>query len=286
MKLADADFVINSDRLVIGRTEIENFDFGINMEDGFLEVSPIAGDAGDGTIEGEIVLDARKDIAALDVDSVLDDIPMPNLGGSMEFSADLEGEGQSVAEIMAGLDGLLLAVVKDGTIANSFVTSFGTGLFSFSGSKDTTELECGILRMDIDDGIANFDQKLAAQMSDVTWRGGGEINLRTEKLGVGITPIPRKGIGLSAGTLASLVYIGGTLKNPSPQINPKDVAVKYGKYMAYLSTGGLSLLAEALYNKARADKDVCAQILDGTVFDDDLDAMMEEAEAAEETATE
>ena len=69
---------------------------------------------------------------------------------------------------------------------------------------------------------------------------------------------------------------------PSLQLNPKDVAVKYGKYMAYLSTGGLSFLAEALYNRFKADQDVCAQILDGTVFDEDLDELIEAEEAAKQ----
>ena len=59
------------------------------------------------------------------------------------------------------------------------------------------------------------------------------------------------------------------MKNPSPQINPADVAVKYAKYMAFVYTGGLSYLAEVVVDKIMAEQDVCTHILDGTVFDGD-----------------
>ncbi len=169
---------------------------------------------------------------------------------------------------MGGLDGQVLVVMRDGTIEQSLATNFGTGLFSFSGDSDSTGLECAILRVDIEDGQANFENKLAAQLTSVTWKGGGDINFKTESLDAGIAPKPRKGIGVGAGGLASLLHIGGTLKYPKIQIDPKDVAVKYGKYLAYLSTGGLTLAAEALYNKTQVNKDVCEKILDGTVFDE------------------
>jgi len=173
-------------------------------------------------------------------------------------------------------------VVKDATIEQSFATNFGSGLLSFSGTKDFTVLECGILRIDIEDGIADFENKLAAQLTDVNWKGGGTINLKTEELDAGIAPKPRTGLGVQGvGGFASLVHLGGTLKNPRVQLDPKDVALKYGKYMAYVSTGGLSLLAEAVLNKTQANVDLCEKILAGTVFDEDAGG--EQASASEET---
>ncbi len=271
LRLIDVEFSINSDKLIIGKTDISDLNIDLSLKNGMLRIDPITALGGTGTIDGKVTVDSTLDVTELDVDIVLDSIPMPNLGGELNLDFDLDGKGLSVADIMGSLNGELLVAVQDGIIEHSFVTNFGSGLFSFSGNKDTTALECGILRMDITDGVADFDNKLAVQMTDVTWRGGGEINFKTEKLGVGITPIPRKGLGVGLGTLASLVYIGGTLKEPKARINPKDVAVKYGKYMAFLSTGGLSLVAEALVNKARSNQDVCEKILDGTVFDEDPD---------------
>ena len=97
---------------------------------------------------------------------------------------------------------------------------------------------------------------------------------------MGIVPIPKTGIDFSVGSLASLVHVGGTLKNPTVILDPKDVALKYGKYMAALSTGGLSILAEGLFKMKQANEDVCAKILDGTVFDEQT----EEGTVLEENA--
>ena len=123
--------------------------------------------------------------------------------------------------------------------------------------------------MDIKDGLVDFEKKVAVQLTDVNWLGTGEINLKTEKLDAGFVPKPRKGIGISVGSLASLIHIGGTLKHPRMEIDPKDVALKYGKFMATVGTGGLALLAGAVINKATANEDLCEQILDSTVIGDE-----------------
>jgi|GEM_PF-1131806 len=268
----DADFAVTADRLKLGKTDMREIRLTLALHEGLLSIDPLEGLAGNGTINGKLTMDATTDVAGLVADLVVDDAPMPNFGGGLDLSIKLDGDGATAAELAGGLDGGILIVVRDGSIPRGFVTNFGSGMISFSGGKKEMALECGILRMDIKEGKVDFDDKLAVQLSDVTWRGGGNINLKTEKLDVGIVPKPRKGIGISTGQLAGLVHVGGTLKNPQIQLDPKDVALKYGKYMAYMSTGGLSLLAEAVVNKSQANVDVCKQILAGTIFDENAEA--------------
>jgi uncharacterized protein involved in outer membrane biogenesis len=253
----------------------------VKLKDGLLIADPIKGAGGAGKINGVIRIDGQTEVPAMDVDITIVEVPMPNLGGKLDFDADLVGKGKSVAELMGSLNGQLLLVMRDAKIEGALVQKFGSGLLSFAKEKGYTELECGTVRVAVKDGIADFDNRLAAQLTEVTWRGGGEINLKTEELGVGIAAKPRKGIPISiSGELSSLVYIGGTLKNPKVGINPKDVAIKYAKYSAYVATGGLSYLAELVKDKIDANKDVCELILDGTVFE----GMDKEAEKAEKEA--
>jgi hypothetical protein len=77
-----------------------------------------------------------------------------------------------------------------------------------------------------------------------------------------MNPKPRKGVGISVGGLAKLMHVGGTLAKPKIELDPKDIAVKYGKYAAAVSTGGLSLVADMLWGKIKANTDVCAKILE------------------------
>ena len=158
-------------------------------------------------------------------------------------------------------------------------------MLSFSKEENYTTLECGILRVDIKDGIADFEKNLAAQLTEVTWRGGGTVNLKTEELEVGIVPKPRKGIPISVtGYLSGLIHVGGTLKNPKVQLDPKDVAVKYAKYSAHVATGGLTLIAEKIKDKIQANQDICAKILDGTVFEEEDKEKIKEMKKAEKEA--
>ena len=71
-----------------------------------------------------------------------------------------------------------------------------------------------------------------------------------------------KGLGISLGSLAKMVAVGGTLAHPKIMLDSKGIAVKYGKYTAHMATGGLTLAADLLYSKIKANTDVCANILE------------------------
>jgi predicted ribosome quality control (RQC) complex YloA/Tae2 family protein len=120
-------------------------------------------------------------------------------------------------------------------------------------------------------------------MTDVTWFGSGEINLRTEEIDFGMNPKPRKGLGISLGSLANLAHLGGTLAQPKVELDPKDVAVKYGKYSAAVATGGLTVLADIFFSRVQANMDVCASILEKL---DDIQDADEKAEEETEVKAE
>jgi uncharacterized protein involved in outer membrane biogenesis len=277
----DVDLKLNADKFEFGKAVMNNVQLAVLLKEGLLDIEPIKATGSTGNINGVVRIDGRQEIPDLDVDLSILQMPMPNLGGALDFDVDLDGKGDSVAALMGSLNGQMLLVVRDGKLEGRMVKKFGSGLLSFSKDKDYTTLECGILRVDIKDGLANFDDKLAAQLTEVTWKGGGEINLKTEELDAGISPKPRKGIPISAGGLAGLVHVGGTLKNPSVQLDPKDVAVKYAKYSTHVATGGITYIAEKIKDKIDANKDVCEMILEGTVFEEaDKAREKEEKEAA------
>jgi len=283
----EIDVAVNAEKIKFGKANMRDVEIVVTLKDGLFSAEPIKGAGGAGNMNGFVRIDGRSDKPKMDVDFSLLQVATPNLGGKLDLNVDLVGQGKSVAELMGSLNGQVLLVMRDGKIEGALVKKLGSGLLSFSEEKNYTTLECGILRADIKDGIADFRKNLAAQLTEVTWRGGGTVNLKTEKLDAGIVPKPRKGIPISvSGYLSGLIHIGGTLKHPKVQLDPKDVAVKYATYSVHVATGGLTLIAEKVKDKIQANQDICAKILDGTVFDDADKEKAKEKEKAEKTAKE
>jgi hypothetical protein len=261
----EVDLKINATNLTFAKEFKVDGALAVTLDRGVLKLGPLdlLGQSG-GTGDGLIMLDASKPVANFDIRMKFDNFVSPRFGGNIDLDVDLDGHGESIAAVMGSLNGRFIAAMNDLTLKQSRMTRFGSGLFSQMNplKKDTTVLECAIVRFDAQDGMVDFNKKIAAQTTEVTWFGSGEINLKTEELDFEIHPQPRKVLSsLTDVGLAELIQIGGTLAEPSIGVDPKDVVLKYGKYSAYIATGGLSFLAEKVFENRQANVDQCKRIL-------------------------
>jgi AsmA family protein len=279
LRQLDADIEITADEFATRNVMYQDVKASLLSTNGVLKIDPFQATVGEGDFLATAKLDASHSPAELTVDVNMKDGTTRDFGGRYNLTIDVDGSGNSIAQIMAGLDGQVIVDVRDLDIKKSALTQFGRSLFDslnpFDEEEEKSELTCAIVRLDIQDGIANANDRIVAQLTRVTWFGGGEINLKTEAIDLGVQSKPRKGLGISLGGLASLVHVGGTLANPKIQLDPKDVAVKYGQNVLTLATGGLFLLAKGLWDKSKANSDVCSEIL----------ALEEEANRNQEGAT-
>lgn len=263
----DVELEVTLSNLATHLLQLSDVAARVTLDNGLLKVKPLKARVGKGVFNGSLMIDGRSQPAALAVDMRMTDATVRNFGGRLNSFAELNGRGDSVAAIMAGLNGQFEVDVRDVTLKTSFMTGFGSGLFRslnpFAQDQDETKLVCGALLFDVKDGIANANRRLALQMTDVTWLGGGKINLKTEEIDFGMSPVPRKGTGINLRGFAKLAHIGGTLGKPRIELDPKDIVTKYGKYAAAMATGGISLAAEMLWDRIHANTDVCARVLKG-----------------------
>ncbi|SDP42241.1 AsmA family protein [Desulforhopalus singaporensis] len=239
----------------------------ITVDRGLLTTAPFTlTTAAGGTGGGWISFNATSPRPSLDVQVDFKDLVLPKIGGKLDLKADLHGSGKSVAEVMGSLDGHFVAGIADATISKSFFTRLGQGLLTQinPAASENTTLECAIVRFDAENGMVDFKKKIAAQTTEATWIGGGEINLTTEQIDIGASSKARNPLdALTKVTdLASLIHIGGTLGNPQAGINIGDVARKYAEYTAFIATGGLSFLAGKVVGTIGARKDICERILE------------------------
>ena len=264
LRSLDIDIDITADEVATRELIMQQVTGKLALNSGRLKLGPVRASVGQGSLQASNVLDASRSPATLAVDVDLDNGTSRYYGGRFNLKADLDGTGDSVAQLMAGLDGQILVDLRDMELKKSLLTQFGQGLLQTVDPSDkgaeTTELVCAIMRFDVKDGIADAEEKIVAQFTKVTWFGGGTIDLKTEALDIGAQSKPRVGVG-SIGGLAGLVQVGGTLANPKIVPDPKGMAKAYGETYLTVVTGGLYLLVKGIWDKTQADSDVCAAVL-------------------------
>ena len=127
-----------------------------------------------------------------------------------------------------------------------------------SQTDDNTVIECAVVNFPIKAGKMTAETGIGVSTRKLNILGGGTIDLKTEKIDIGVNPKPREGIGLNLASLAEFVRLGGTLAEPAPATDAKGAATAGLKVGAALATGGLSVVAEGLWDRAGGDVDVCA----------------------------
>ncbi len=272
LKSVDANVTLNAKQIKTSSLVLAKTKIVLTLKNGNLSIKPLSTLVAGGTMNANIGLNASGKTAALVTDISIKGLEPSQLeyfkgkitGGKTDVTIKVKGSGNSVSQIMAGLNGKLLAKMGKGELKDSKTKAAGTDLFSMlnpSGTREGTLIECGVINFKIKDGIATADKGIAVASNKMNVIGSGTIDLKTEKLDIGITPQAREGAGISVGQLAELVRVQGTLANPKPGVDTM-AALKAGAGVgAALATGGLSILAQGLYDKSPADEDPCATAL-------------------------
>jgi uncharacterized protein involved in outer membrane biogenesis len=260
----DIELKLDAEDITIHEGVAIQGNMAVTLDQGLLTIDPFDfSGTGDSTAGGVIELDTRDTLARLDVLLDFNDFVLPKRGGKFNLDADVKSEGDSIAALMGNLDGIIIARLNDANIEKTFLTTHGAGLIrqvNPFGYKHTT-LECAIVHFDITDGMVDFVDKLALQTTEVTWVGGGEINLKTEEFEMGMASKARKAISsLTDFGIASNVTIDGTLAEPSIGTDSK-IGRRYAAYLTHVATAGLSFLAQKAYDNRQSNKDPCQRIL-------------------------
>ena len=119
-------------------------------------------------------------------------------------------------------------------------------------------MECGVLYLDIREGKAVTRNGLALKTDRVTILGGGEIHFPGETIDIYLTPKAREGLGISASSIARVIQLGGTLRKPEIEADPKGLLASGLSLGAAILSGGVTLVALGLFDRFHANSDVCA----------------------------
>lgn len=211
------------------------------------------------------VSDFKLNLADMDMPRFISDEPVTKHGGRFDMRVDLSGTGSSIAEIAATANGELVLKAEDRKFNSRKLNLFGQDLFesvvSIVNPFDTDDrkniIECGVVQFDVVDGIATSEQGIALKTTDFTLLGGGNVRLEDEAIRFVFTSKARKGLSINTNTFAKLVHVGGTLSKPKTKASAEGLLQTSAAVGAAIFSGGVSLLAQGLYDKVKANSDVC-----------------------------
>lgn len=274
-KAADVEIEFHSNKLITKSVIVENLKLGLKLNNGRLKLNQTGTVAG-GDIAATVNLDAsNENNAILQNDMTIAQLELGQLpsikekgiisGGKTDIHIQTQGQGSTIAEIMAGLNGKVLIKIGAGKIASTLLDKGSTdllvGMLSMLDPRakkiDGSLLECAVVKFTIKDGIAKTDQGIALMTNQLQIVGSGTIDLKTEQLDIGFKPKVSQGFGLDLSQFAGLIRVGGTLTNPAPKIDAAAALTTGLSTGADIATGGLSLLAKKLFDGTSDDGNPC-----------------------------
>ncbi|MCL4798069.1 MAG: AsmA family protein [Burkholderiales bacterium] len=182
-------------------------------------------------------------------------------GGRTELAASLRGSGGSMAALAGDLDGHAKIVVRSARVKGGALDRLGGDVFvqlanAVNPARQTdpyTEIQCAVVNVPVRDGVVVVDRTVAVETPKVGVAMAGTVNLGTERLDLSVRPQAKQGVGVGLGSLANLAKLEGTLKQPKVGIDMKGAAGTAAQVGIGVMTGGLSILAKGLFDKATMD---------------------------------
>ena len=234
LRSMDADVRLRAGRVDAGKFPVESLAARLELHDSVLRIAPLDVAFAGGRITGAVRLDARRDTIQSDADVTLRGIDLEQLWpdmqpanvGRINAEIDLQGHGNSVADMLASADGSVGAAMGRGRFSNLLLELVGLDFaeaLRFMLVKDkTVPLRCAYGEFDVSDGVMKA-RSLVFDTTDTVVFGSGEVDLDREALALELRPEPKD---LSPLSLRGPLEIDGTFKDPAFHPKPKPLLAR------------------------------------------------------------
>jgi uncharacterized protein involved in outer membrane biogenesis len=258
-----------------GALQLREIEVDARLRDGRLDVSMARFKARSGVLLGRAAFDASTDIGSASLELVARDLAFGmteanvDLAMTGDMDIGLRTAGNDLRTMAGNLNGVLFMNTRGGRIEkNEFVAAIYGNLLEeilstvnpFRETEPYTDFECAIVAAEVNDGIVTGAPNSFVSTDKIRLVTKSTIDLKTEKIRVGIRTTPRKILSISAGELINpYVQVIGTLAKPQLAVDEAGVLITGG---AAVATGGLSLLAKGIWDRLSKSGDPCKQVTD------------------------
>lgn len=284
LKRVDADMKIRDKQVMVPHLALDDITADILLNNGNLTVEPIKFVIGGGSVNGRFNLHSQDKPSSLKMELKIDQIdlgPMLDelgyqrtLGGTLNADIMLAGSGNSLADLIADLNGRIYVGMKDGQVASEYLyvlqDILGTEVLRlinpFKKNETQTKVNCSVNVINIKDGLAEC--KLLLDTDQTSIFCVGDVDLRTENLDLKVKPVPKKGygldsvvkIGFSFNALSKPFRLGGTLAHPSLVLDTAGTVFTLGKLAGAVALGPIGITA-FFADVSLGKKDPCLEAL-------------------------
>lgn len=201
LRTFDANIALKAEEVRVQAVPLRALDMRFRLEGGLAQLAPFDFAFQTGEVELMTRLNAREDIAALTVQGQVDKVGLDQLvrgwkiAGRLGGYIDLEGRGNSVHAIMAGIDGDLSVGLSGGAVDLQLIELVGLDLFEYLGlalsdGEETVAIRCAIVQSDAEDGTFGFDT-FVFDTPDTVIVGEGALDMTRERLDLKLEPRPK-----------------------------------------------------------------------------------------------
>ena len=250
---------------------IDNLITRVNLKDGVLTLAPLKFGMAGGNLVANLTLDGKsKPIKAelklsarhLKLDKLFPAVQSMRASlGEVNGDAALSATGNSIASLFGSSNGEVKAVVSQGTISKFLLEAMGLNVGSvvmteMFGDRQV-QLNCAAADFEVAKGVMQT-RTFVVDTTDATIYIGGNIDLGKERLALSIRP-DSKGVRLIS--LRSPLYVNGTFKKPSVDVDKGVVALKAGSAIALGVLAPVAAALLPLVNVGPGEDSECAHLL-------------------------
>jgi AsmA family protein len=239
------------------------------LKSGVLQLDPISLGVAGGSIAGTIKIDsnltpaafnARLDVRGAQLNQLFPTIETTKSSlGKVSGKFDLNGRGNSAAQMLGGASGDVAMLMGRGEISNILLEFMGLDggeviKFLVRGDRNV-QLRCAAAAFDVKQGVMT-SRAIVLDTSDTVINGRGQVSFANETLDLVLDPAPKD---FSILSFRSPLKIGGTFAAPTASPDKAALAGRAGIALALAAINPLLALAATVETGPGQDAD-CAGV--------------------------
>jgi len=252
---------------------LKDIELDAGLRDGRLDISTARFKARSGELLAKAYYDASTEIGTASLDLVARTLGFGlthadlDLAMKGDFDIGLRTTGNDLRSMAGNMNGVVYVDTRGGRFeSNEYIKAIYGDMLEetlntinpFRKTDDYTDFECIIVPLSVVDGMVTGAPSIFASTDKIRFVIQGSVNLKSEKIRIGVRSTPRKIVSFSAAELINpYLQVVGTLSSPELAVDETGVLITGG---AAVATGGLSLLAKGLWDRLSKSGDACKQM--------------------------